>query len=921
MTSVTQYKTLILIKDKATNEYVDKTSEISSYEKTRTGYTVVFRSNSKPYNFNFDKISVYGSPKVVKTDGAVVTIDLNAVENIDIMIEFDSYLKIFYKNKKTELHKKSTVKIEYSCLEEPRVQELKKYLVAISNCANRSDGQDSFLSRELESIAFISDETVFADYSLGKTIEPVISKDVLVFPFGLNKSQKIAVEKAMTNKITIIKGPPGTGKTQTILNIIANVVHQNMNVAVVSGNNSATQNVYEKLEKNGYGFLAAPLGNKENQKTFFDGIELGKKDLSKWAQSEHKLDGLKKQSVESLKYLNQQLELINERARIKEQLSKLKLEQKHYLSANSESDFNVKKVVPIDKWTSETLLKFIATLESLSMTGEKVRFLDRVKLLFDFRFTKVNLDESNMRLLVLKLHQHYYEKAIHECIERLKAIKLELKSGNFEKLMVDYQKQSELLMQNALYEQYHDMKVVNFDSKSFLSDFGSFIKQYPVILSTTHSIRRNIPEGRSFDYLIIDEASQVDLVTATIAMSCCKHIVIVGDPMQLPHIVDANVQMLNNVYMDQYHITPEYDYAAYSIIESLVQVFGDRIPVTMLQEHYRCHPQIIRFCNEKYYDNNLVIMTEDWDEDDVLSIVKTAPGNHERQHPDGGFINVRQMEVIRDDVLPTLDFETKDIGIVTPYRQQANETKLLIGETDILVETVHKFQGREKDVIIISTVRSVPDEFVDDKKMINVAVSRAVKKLIVIVGSDFKALHGSNIGDLIKYIEYAGNGDNVKQSQKVSIFDCLYSDYEKSLIPLMRKKLNVSAYESENLMATLIASVLKMDQFNAMKVVMHVSLNYLIKDQSPFEGREKAYLNHPFTHVDFVIFSKLNKEPILVVEVDGYKYHKKGTDQFDRDRLKDGILAKAGIKMVRFMTNGSSEKERLVAALSQGVNE
>ena len=622
-----------------------------------------------------------------------------------------------------------------------------------------------------------------------------------------------------------------------------------------------------------------------------------------------------------MKYLNQQLELINERARIKEQLSKLRIEQKHYINTNSVINFNVKKIVPFDKWTSETLLRFIAHLESLSLTEYKVGFLERIKLFFDFRFTKINLDYRSKRLLVLKLHQHYYEKAIHECIERLKAINLELKSGNFEKLMVDYQKQSELLMQNALYEQYHDMKVVKFDSKSFLSNFGEFIKQYPVILSTTHSIRRNIPEGKSFDYLIIDEASQVDLVTATIAMSCCKHIVIVGDPMQLPHIVDANVQMLNKVYMEQYHITPEYDYAAYSIIESLVKVFGDRIPVTMLQEHYRCHPQIIRFCNEKYYGNNLMIMTEDREEDDVLSIIKTAPGNHERQHPDGGFTNLRQMEVIRDDVLPTLHFESKDIGIVTPYRQQANETKSLLGETDILIETVHKFQGREKDVIIISTVRSVPDEFVDDKKMINVAVSRAVKKLIVVVGSDFKAIHGSNIGDLIKYIEYAGNGNNIIQSHKVSIFDCLYSDYEKSLMPLMRKKLKVSNFESENLMATLIASVLKMDQFRSMKAVMHVSLNYLIKDQSSYEKREKDYLNHPFTHVDFVIFSKLNKEPLLVVEVDGYKYHKKGTAQFERDRLKDNILTKAGIKFVRFLTNGSSEKARLVAALGEVVHD
>ena len=106
-----------------------------------------------------------------------------------------------------------------------------------------------------------------------------------------------------------------------------------------------------------------------------------------------------------------------------------------------------------------------------------------------------------------------------------------------------------------------------------------------------------------------------------------------------------------------------------------------------------------------------------------------------------------------------------------------------------------------------------------------------------------------------------------------------------------------------------------------MKAVMHFSLNYLVKDQSSFEKREKDYLNHSFTHVDFVIFSKLNKEPLLVVEVDGYKYHKKGAAQFERDRIKDNILTKAGIKFVRFLTNGSSEKARLVAALREVVCE
>ncbi|KPX54874.1 ATP-binding protein, partial [Pseudomonas amygdali pv. photiniae] len=68
-----------------------------------------------------------------------------------------------------------------------------------------------------------------------------------IFPFGLNESQLQAVEQAFLSQISVIEGPPGTGKTQTILNIIANILLQGKTVAVVSNNNSAVENVYEKL--------------------------------------------------------------------------------------------------------------------------------------------------------------------------------------------------------------------------------------------------------------------------------------------------------------------------------------------------------------------------------------------------------------------------------------------------------------------------------------------------------------------------------------------------------------------------------------------------------------------------------------------------------------------------------------------------
>ena len=90
----------------------------------------------------------------------------------------------------------------------------------------------------------------------------------LLFPFGSNLSQFKAVKNAILNQISVIEGPPGTGKTQTILNIIANLLYQNKSVAVVSNNNAATQNVFEKLENVDLDAICAVLGKRENKEKF-----------------------------------------------------------------------------------------------------------------------------------------------------------------------------------------------------------------------------------------------------------------------------------------------------------------------------------------------------------------------------------------------------------------------------------------------------------------------------------------------------------------------------------------------------------------------------------------------------------------------------------------------------------------------------
>lgn len=84
-----------------------------------------------------------------------------------------------------------------------------------------------------------------------------IPPEAIIYPFGSNLSQMEAVENALSNQLSLIEGPPGTGKTQTILNIIANLLMQDKTVLVTSPNNEATKNIFDKLEDEGFEFVVA----------------------------------------------------------------------------------------------------------------------------------------------------------------------------------------------------------------------------------------------------------------------------------------------------------------------------------------------------------------------------------------------------------------------------------------------------------------------------------------------------------------------------------------------------------------------------------------------------------------------------------------------------------------------------------------
>ena len=100
---------------------------------------------------------------------------------------------------------------------------------------------------------------------------------------------------------------------------------------------------------------------------------------------------------------------------------------------------------------------------------------------------------------------------------------------------------------------------------------------------------------------------------------------------------------------------------------------------------------------------------------------------------------------------------------------------------------------------------------------------------------------------------------------------------------------------------------------------MHSSLSTLVKDYSLLTEEENRYASNPLTHIDFLLFNKMDKSPVIVIEVDGTKYHAEGSRQAERDAMKNSVLQKCGIPILRIRTNESGESSRIIALLKDSL--
>lgn len=887
-----------------------------AYNSQSGKYDIHF-NNGKLYSYNYSSIVWLKNPTALNPALCRITHKGRELFKIAAIYVFEGssaeYWHVCFENGSERDYNKLYLHVIYSCLSDAVARDTFKYLKQTADLVGlRAEDGTNLLLRHYDKLDFIPNDTALAAYLNPNTYKQnAISKATPIFPFGCNASQYKAVKAALENQISVIQGPPGTGKTQTILNIIANILVAGKTVQVVSNNNSATENVLEKLSspKYGMGFLVAPLGRAYNKSAFIQNQTGYYPDIASW-KNEQAADA---DMLLNIQRLSNELNMVftkQERlALAKQELHALEVELKYFMQYTAETNDGNTETKLNKMLIASRLMELWHECHHLADRRQHLSFPFKLKNCFLYGISNWNFFNQDISKIITAVQSLFYTAKKDELTCEINTIKKELDSIHSDALSKDLSTLSMQYLKAKLYSKYGGKEERQvFEIEDLRNNTQAFQLEYPIVLSTTFSSRSCLPPNAAFDYLIMDEASQVDVATGALALSCAKNAVIVGDAKQLPNVVTGDIQKRADALFASFDISDSYSFAHKSFLQSVCELLS-QVPQTLLREHYRCHPKIINFCNQKFYSGNLLIMTGDNGESDVLSVIKTVVGDHVRDH-----MNQRQIDVVHKEILPYMSHFAQEIGVIAPYNNQVDAIKKALPNEKMDIATVHKFQGREKDAIILTTVDNVVSDFTDDPYLLNVAVSRAKKQLCLVVSGNEQPAD-SNIGDLISYIEY--NNFTVTQSKIYTVFDYLYSQYTESRLAYLKKHRRISEYDSENLMYALIKNTLQESKDTSLDVFCHPSLKVIIRDPMLLNDEQCKYAMNSTTHIDFLIFNRISKKPVLAIEVDGFHYHKEGTLQAQRDKMKNHILALYDIPYLRFATNGSGEKETLIGKLNE----
>jgi len=594
-----------------------------------------------------------------------------------------------------------------------------------------------------------------------------------LFPFDLSDTQKKIVLNARKNNLTVVSGPPGTGKSYTIAAIILDHLLGGKRVLFVSRMDKAVDVVSSWLEEFVGLYSIARSGARKAQRALADKLDAitgpnsparpyDKKQIEsvfeQYGKAQKKLSELEEDFTEAI---------TNERswAAVKEKIgdinSRLHLDFKSDDPSISKiKAIRIKEKIKgadalirskgffIQTWWGNMTIKNIrerlgapenATAQDLVLMAERIAN-ERNREEIENEIAKFDeVDRIWSKILSLK------SQLKKLALDNLRASLL----GNLHIIVHNYEKRIEI--RNFI----KSLRTANIREKlALLSQVKTetLLAAFPCWSSTTYHLSQILPvQPGMFDLVIFDEASQCDLASAIPALYRANRVLVVGDPKQLKHVVFLGRQAEYSAFAKN-NVSPDIQANYRFSTHSLFDVAENLVPQAnyfMLDEHFRSDPHIIGFSNKMFYENQIRIMTHKpkmglTDQEVPIQL------DYVKGHRVDGAANPKEIEEIFKNVRQLISQSSPDkptmIGVLSPFRDQVNAiTKELpnhISLTElerhkIVVGTAHSLQGDEKDVIILSL--SIDPgfhhgtlHFLEKPNVFNVSITRAKKKLIVV---------------------------------------------------------------------------------------------------------------------------------------------------------------------------------------------
>jgi ATP-dependent RNA/DNA helicase IGHMBP2 len=360
------------------------------------------------------------------------------------------------------------------------------------------------------------------------------------------------------------------------------------------------------------------------------------------------------------------------------------------------------------------------------------------------------------RLMSLTLDSKMAE---HNSMKEVKNLKKQ--SNEYKKMAHKYKRnfgKAEQEQRKALFnEAYKIMKEVGNTEQYIIDDL---VNRAQVITATLVGSNHYTVKGRDFHTVVIDEAGQALEPACWIPLLKAKKVIFAGDHCQLPPTIKSNAAARNGL--------------STTLLEKCVAAHPRA--VTLLEEQYRMHEKIMGYSSRVFYGAKLIAHPSVagrllFEGDAPLAFIDTAGCGFEEKNegtsstnPEEAAFLLRHLTMLVQQ-LASLDPATEfpSIAIISPYKQQVyvlkdlllNAPELQVYAEKIAVNTIDSFQGQERDIVYISLTRSNADGtigFLSDIRRMNVAMTRAKKKLVVI-GDSATLSRSAFYADFITYAE------------------------------------------------------------------------------------------------------------------------------------------------------------------------